>query len=156
MLYYYLYCIFNNVLSYITPHPLPKLLVLWRLCPRASLCYPYQRAFSWGVGLPPPSSPLVLCIYVLLVYCVKHLLYCIVQIFCTNILPLCILFSLVPVGIPSIDYFLHLNLFVFILSWIGVGWSVQVHFGGGFLKPSPLHGNCWVQQTPCPTCFIKH
>ena len=69
-----------------------------------------------GVWGSPPSSPLVLCIYVLLVYCVKHLLYCIVQIFCTNILPSCILFSVVPVGIPSIDYFLHLNLFVFILS----------------------------------------
>ena len=40
-----------------------------------------------GVWGSPPSSPLVLCIYVLLVYCVKHLLYCIVQIFCTNILP---------------------------------------------------------------------
>ena len=117
MLCFIIFCTVSlNILSYITPHPLPKLLVLWRLCPRASLCYPYQRAFSWGVGLPPPSSPLVLCIYVLLVYCVKHLLYCIVQIFCTNILPLCILFSLVPVGIPSIDYFLHLNLFVFILS----------------------------------------
>ena len=70
-------------------------------------------------------------------------------------LPSCILFSLVPVRIPSIDYFLHHNLFVFILSWIGVGWSVQVHFGGGFLKPSPLHGNCWVQQIPCPTSAMK-
>ena len=70
-------------------------------------------------------------------------------------LPSCILFSLVPVRIPSIDYFLHFNLFVFILSWIGVGWSVQVHFGGGFLKPSPLHGNCWVQQIPCPTSAMK-
>ena len=95
-----------------------------------------------------------------------HYLYCILLCsivcicICTYVfmylsLPSCILFSLVPVGIPSIDYFLHLNLFVFILSWIGVGWSVQVHFGGGFLKPSPLHGNCWVQQIPCPTSAMK-
>ena len=52
-------------------------------------------------------------------------------------------------------FFFHLNLFVFKLSWTGVGWSVQVHFGGGFLKPSPLHENCWVQQTSCPTCATK-
>ena len=32
---------------------------------------------------------------------------------------------------------------------------MQVHFGGGFLKPSPLHGNCWVQQIPCPTSAMK-
>ena len=56
-----------------------------------------------------------------------------------------------PLIILSISTFF----FWFKLSWIGVGWSVQVHFGGGFLKPSPLHENCWVQQTPCPTCAIE-
>ena len=75
------------------PHPLPKLLVLWRLCPSASLCYPLQRAFSWGVGLPPPL-PSYLCIYVLLVYCVKLLLYCIVPMYLCITCILCKTFAL--------------------------------------------------------------
>ena len=48
-----------------TSHPLPRLLVLWRLCPSASLCYPYQGAFSWGVGLPPLSPRTYVFMYYL-------------------------------------------------------------------------------------------
>ena len=45
--------------------------------------------------------------------------------------------SLVPVGIPSIDlYFLISDYFCVHSHSIGVGWSVQVHFGGGLLKTS--------------------
>ena len=43
--------------------------------------------------------------------------------------------ALVPVGIPSIDlYFLISDYFCVHSHSIGVGWSVQVHFGGGLLK----------------------
>ena len=90
-----------HMLSFITPHPFPKLLVLWRLCPSASLCYPCQRAFIWGVGLPPPLLS-YLCIYVLLVYCVKFLLYCIVYILCIGNLSFRFFFG---VSWPNLKHF---------------------------------------------------
>ena len=58
-------CIVICIFITISPHPFPKLLFLWRLCPSASLCYPCQRAFSWGVGLPPPP----LLSYYVFMYC---------------------------------------------------------------------------------------